>query len=45
MAYLIETNVISELRKSDSCNLGVREFFEQTDEFELFLPVQVIGEI
>jgi predicted nucleic acid-binding protein len=45
MAYLIDTNVISELRKAVSCNLGVRKFFDQVDEFELFLPVQVIREI
>lgn len=45
MPYLIDTNIISELRKADSCNRGVREFFDQADELELFLPVQVIGEI
>jgi predicted nucleic acid-binding protein len=45
MAYLLDTNVISEVRKGDRCNWGVREFFDQTDDSELFLPVQVIGEI
>jgi predicted nucleic acid-binding protein len=45
MAYLLDTNVISEVRKGDRCNWGVREFFNQTDDSELFLPVQVIGEI
>lgn len=45
MAYLLDTNVISEVRKGDRCNSGVRAFCEQTDDSELFLPVQVIGEI
>lgn len=45
MAYLLDTNVISEVRKGDRCNSGVREFCEQTADSELFLPVQVIGEI
>lgn len=45
MAYLVDTNVISEVRKGDRCNWGVREFFDQTDDAELFLPLQVIGEI
>lgn len=45
MVYLIDTNVISEYRKGDRCNRGVAKFFEKADDTELFLPVQVIGEI
>jgi hypothetical protein len=45
MAYLLDTNVISEFRKGARCNWGVLEFFDQTDDSELFLPVQVLGEI
>jgi predicted nucleic acid-binding protein len=45
MAFLLDTNVISEVRKGDRCNWGVREFFDQTADSELFLPVQVVGEI
>lgn len=45
MAYLLDTNVISEIRKGDRCNWGVRDFFDQSNDTELFLPVQVIGEI
>lgn len=45
MAYLLDTNIISEIRKGDRCNWGVREFFDQTVDSELFLPVQVVGEI
>lgn len=45
MAYLLDTNVISEYRKGDRANWGVRYFFATTDTDRLFLPVQVIGEI
>lgn len=45
MAYLLDTNVISEFRKGHRCNWGVLEFFDRTDDSELFLPVQVVGEI
>jgi predicted nucleic acid-binding protein len=45
MAYLLDTNVISEYRKGDRCDWGVAQFFGKTDDSELFLPVQVIGEI
>ncbi len=45
MAYLIDTNVISEFRKGERANRGVRQFFAMIDTDSLFLPVQVIGEI
>lgn len=45
MPYLLDTNVILEIRKGDRCNRGILEFFDTTDDSELFLPVQVIGEI
>ncbi|KQV90300.1 hypothetical protein ASD15_23580 [Massilia sp. Root351] len=45
MAYLIDTNVISEYRKGGRCHPGVARFFRDADDAELFLPVQVIGEI
>jgi predicted nucleic acid-binding protein len=45
MAYLIDTNVISEFRKGERANWGVRQFFAMADTDRLFLPVQVIGEI
>lgn len=43
--YLLDTNVISEFRKRGNANPGVRQFFAKADPDELFLPVQVIGEI
>ena len=43
--YLIDTNVISEYRKGERADAGVRRFFEGTKNGVLFLPAQVIGEI
>ena len=43
--YLIDTNVISEARKGLRCNKGVRRFLNGTDPLEIYLPVQVLGEI
>lgn len=45
MTFLIDTNVISEFRKGERANWGVRQFFAMTDTGRLFIPVQVIGEI
>ena len=43
--YLIDTNVISEARKGNKANIGVRKFWQSVDEAGLYLPVQAIGEI
>lgn len=43
--FLIDTNVVSELRKGDRANVGVRNWFEQVDSDELYLSVLVVGEI
>lgn len=45
MAFLVDTNVVSELRKGDRANEGVRRWFEQTREDEVYLSVLVIGEL
>ena len=42
--FLVDTNVLSEGRKGRKADPGVVEFLERT-EHELFLPVQVIGEL
>ena len=44
MSYLIDTNVISELRKGDGANAGVREWFAADDK-ELWLSVLAVGEL
>ena len=45
--YLIDTNVISELRKQDKANLGVRAFFRQaaSAETDMYLSVVTVGEL
>ena len=45
MPYLLDTNIISEIRKRKRANHGVVEFFVSTDPDTVYLPVQVIGEI
>ena len=45
--YLIDTNVISEIRKKNNANRGVKDFFNSAVEQEtpLFLSVITIGEL
>lgn len=45
--YLVDTDVISEARKRDLSNPGVRAFFERATEeaTELYLSVVTIGEL
>jgi toxin FitB len=45
--YLIDTDVISEARKGDKANAGVREFFENAarEAIALHLSVVTIGEL
>lgn len=43
--YLLDTNVISELRKGLKAHPGVVAFFTTPDMGQIYLPVQVIGEI
>lgn len=45
--YLIDTNVISELRKKNKANPGVRSFFQVAEKqsLHMFLSVITIGEL
>ncbi|TQV84212.1 type II toxin-antitoxin system VapC family toxin [Exilibacterium tricleocarpae] len=45
--YLIDTNVISEIRKKAKANRGVKSFFRQADQEDarLFISVITIGEL
>ena len=45
MNYLIDTNVISEVRKGVRCNPNVTAWFEAVDDDSLYLSVLVLGEI
>lgn len=43
--YLLDTNIVSELRKGTRCDTGARDWIEGTVPEELFLSVLVLGEI
>lgn len=43
--YLIDTNVVSELRKGQRANPGVREWLAQHADDDLWLSVLVVGEL
>ena len=45
MVYLLDTNVVSEFRKREHANAGVIDFFAARRPDELYLSVQVVGEI
>ena len=43
--FLLDTNVLSELRKQQRCDAGVHKWFEEAASEELFVSVLVLGEI
>ncbi len=45
--YLVDTNVISELRKRSRANKGVRDFFKKAtkEETRIFISVVTVGEL
>ena len=45
MTFLLDTNVVSEIRKRERADRGVRRWFEATAEDSLFLSVLVLGEV
>ena len=45
MSWLLDTNIVSELRKGERANPGVRAWFEEAAEESLFTSVLVIGEL
>jgi toxin FitB len=45
VSYLLDSNIVSELRKRDRSDPGVRDWFASSNDFELFLSVLTIGEI
>ena len=45
MSWLLDTNVLSELRKGDRADAGLRSWFASTREEDLFTSVLVLGEI
>ena len=45
MSFLIDTNVISEVRKGDRCEASVAAWWQEVNEADLFLSPLVLGEI
>jgi len=45
VSYLLDTNVLSELRKGPRCNTHVAVWFAPVPDAEMYLSVLVIGEI
>jgi predicted nucleic acid-binding protein len=45
VSYLVDTNVISEVRKGQRCNPSVAAWWSTVEEDEVFLSVLTIGEI
>ncbi|HTG36775.1 MAG TPA: type II toxin-antitoxin system VapC family toxin [Thermoanaerobaculia bacterium] len=45
MSYLVDTNVISELRKGRRCNPGVASWFAEVASEEIYLSALTLGEI
>ena len=45
MSFLIDTNIISEVRKGVRCNRGVAAWYGSIAESDLYLSVLVLGEI
>jgi Predicted nucleic acid-binding protein, contains PIN domain len=45
VSWLVDTNVLSELRKGERGNSGVRAWFAGAREEDLFTSVLVVGEI
>lgn len=45
MSWLLDTNIISELRKGERAHPGLRAWFAQIDEDSLSTSVLVVGEL
>ncbi len=45
MNYLLDTNIISEVRKGTRCDLHVARWFENISDDSVYLSVLVLGEI
>jgi len=45
LKYLLDTNIISEVRKGAKCNANVSTWHESLDDRSIYLSVLVLGEI
>lgn len=45
MNYLLDTNIISEVRKGTKCDPNVAAWYDSIDDADVYLSVLVLGEI
>lgn len=45
MSYLLDTNILSELRKGQRCNPGVASWFAEVSAADIYLSALTVGEI
>ncbi len=45
MAYILDTNILSELRRGRKCDQKVRRWVEGVDALDMFISVVTLGEI
>lgn len=45
MSYLIDTNIISEVRKGRRCDARVAAWYSSIDDADLYLSVIILGEV
>lgn len=45
MSFLLDTNVLSELRKGHRCDPGVLAWIENVDDQDIYISVLTVGEI
>jgi hypothetical protein len=45
MGFLLDTNIVSELRKRERCRTSVREWFTEVPFDEIYLSVLLFGEV
>ena len=45
MAYLIDTNIISEIQKGNKADPGVKKWYATVDEDQIYLSVLVMAEL
>jgi toxin FitB len=45
VSFLIDTNIISEVRKGERCNRQVASWYASIDDADIYLSVLVLGEI
>lgn len=43
--YLVDTNIVSEVRKAERCDPNVAAWYAKLEDSEIFLSVLVVGEI